>query len=66
MKLHGDFVLVPVDKATKNTIGICKTSYIKTLLKELRINSLDQINSTYVPSVDSYDKILKSHSDYVM
>ena len=31
----------------------------------LGINSLHQINSTYVPSTDSHDKILKSHSDFV-
>ena len=39
--------------------------YIETLIKELWINSLDEINSTYAPSIDSYDKILKSHSDFV-
>ena len=47
-------------------IVICKICHIETLIKELGINySLDKINSTYVPSIDSHDKILKSHSDFV-
>ena len=38
---------------------------METLIKELGINSSDQINSTYLPSIDSYDKVLESHSDFV-
>ena len=64
-KFHEDFVLVPADKAANNIIVICKKYYIETLSKELGTNSLDQINSTYAFSIDSYDKILKSHSDFV-
>ena len=44
-KLHEDFVLVPADKAAKNIIVICKKYYIETLIKELGINSLDQIKT---------------------
>ena len=54
-----------LDKADNNITVICKKYDIETLIKELGINSLDQINSTYVSSIDSYDKILKSHSDFV-
>ena len=57
-KFHEDFVLVPADKAANNIIIICKTYHIE-------IKNLDKINSTDVPSIDSYDKILKSHSDFV-
>ena len=64
-KLHEDSVLVPADKAANNIIVICKKYCIETLIKELEINSLDQMNSTYVPSIDSSDKILRSHSDFV-
>ena len=63
-KLHEDFVLVPADKAANNIV-ICKAYYVETLTKEIGINSLDRINSTYVPSTYSYEKILKSHSDFV-
>ena len=65
MILRIDFVLVPADKAANNITVICKKYYIETLNKELGINSLDQINSTCVLSIDSYDKILRSHSDFV-
>ena len=64
-KLHEDFVLVPADKAVNNVIVICKTNFIETIIKELVLNSLDKINSTYVPSSDYYEKILRSHSDFV-
>ena len=40
-ELHGDFVLVPADKAANNITVICKIYYIETLIKELGINSLD-------------------------
>ena len=64
-KLHEDFVLIPADKAANNIIVICKKYRIETLTKELGINRSDQINSTYVPAIDSYDKILKGHSDFI-
>ena len=63
-KLHEDFVLVPADKAANDIIVICKKYYIDTLIKELGINCLHQINSSYVPSTDSYDKVFKGHSDF--
>ena len=49
-KLDEDFVLVPADKAANNIIVICKKYYIETIIKELGMNSLDQINSTEVSS----------------
>ena len=64
-KLHEDLVLVPVDKAVNNIIVICKTHHNDTLIKELEINSLHQINSTYVLSISSYEMVLKGHSDFV-
>ena len=63
-KLCEDFVPVPVDKAANNIIVICKTCYLETLTKERGIYSLHQTSSTYIPSTDSSDKILKSHSDF--
>ena len=64
-KLHQDLVLVPADKAVNNLIVICKTHHIDTLIKELEINSLHQINSTYALSTSSYEMVLKGHSDFV-
>ena len=61
-RLHDDFVLVPADKAANNVIIVCKWYYIETLIKELGINTTNiSPNSTYTPSTDSSDEILKSH-----
>ena len=38
-RLQDDFVLVPADKAANNVIVVCKKYYIKTLIKELGINT---------------------------
>ena len=52
-RLHDDFVLVPADKAANNVIVVCKKYYIETLIKG--------INTTNIPSTDSFHEILKSH-----
>ena len=65
-RLHHDFVLVPADKAANNVIAVCKKYYIETLIKELGINTTNiSPNSTYIPSIDSFDKILKSHCKFI-
>ena len=65
-RLHDDFVLVPADKAANNVIVVCKKYYIETLIKELGINTTNiSPNSTYIPSTDSFDKILKSHCKFI-
>ena len=65
-RLHDDFVLVPADKAANNVIVVCKKYYIETLIKELGINTTNiSPNSTYIPSTDSFDEILKSHCKFI-
>ena len=65
-RLHDDFVLVPADKAANNVIVVCKKYYIKTLIKELGINTTNiSPNSTYIPSTDSFHEILKSHCKFI-
>ena len=65
-RLHDDFVLVPADKAVNNVIVMCKKYYIKTLIKELGINTTNiSPNSTYIPSTDSSDEILESHCKFI-
>ena len=57
-RLHDDFVLVPSDKAANNAIVVCK--------KELGINTTNiSPNSSYIPSTDSFDEILKSHCKFI-
>ena len=65
-RLHDDFVLVPADKAPNTVIVVCKKYYIETLIKELGINTTNiSRNSTYNPSIDSFDEILKSHCKFI-
>ena len=65
-KLHGDFVLIPADKAANNVIVLCKKYHIGTLIKELGINTTNiSPNSTYIPSIDSFDEILKTHLKFI-
>ena len=65
-RLHDDFVLVPADKAANNVMIVCKRYYIETLIKELGINTTNiSSNSTYIPSTDSFDEILKSHCKFI-
>ena len=47
-------------------IVVCKKYYIETLIKELGINATNiSPNSTYIPSTDSFDEILKSHCKFI-
>ena len=58
--------LVRADKAANNVIVVCKKYYIETLIKELGINTTNiSPNSTYIPSTDSFDEILKSHCKFI-
>ena len=65
-RLHNDFVLVPADKATNSVIVVCKKYHIETLMKKLGINTTNiSSNSTYIPSTDLFDEILKSHCKFI-
>ena len=65
-RMHDDFALVPADKAANNVIVVCKMYYIEALIKELGINTINiSPNSTYIPSTDSFDEILKSHCKFI-
>ena len=65
-RLHDDFVSVAADKTANNVIVVYKKYYIQTLIKELGINTtIISPNSTYVPSADSFDEILKSHCKFI-
>ena len=61
-KLLAIYILVPADKTANNVIVVCKKYYIDTLVKELRINTVNSNNPTYIPTDDSFETIRKSHS----
>ena len=64
-KLHANYVLVPADKAANNVMIVCKKYYIDTLVKELGINNVNINNPTYIPIDDSFEAIVKSHSQII-
>ena len=51
-ELHSEYVIVPIDKASKNVAIICKRYYIIAILDELGFSETE--NSTY--KISSYDK----------
>ena len=64
-KLHADFVLVSADEAPNNVIVVCKKCFVETLVKKLGINTTSNTNSTYILSADSFDEILKTHTNFI-
>ena len=58
--LHDNYVVVPADKASTNTVFICKAHYYNCLTKELGINSA-QSNPTYTRTSLSKEEILDNH-----
>ena len=58
--LQDSFVLVPVDKASKNIALICKRFYMTTLLEELDSNT-----DTYACAPGDYNCLSKTHGDYI-
>ena len=64
-KLHANYVLVHADKAANNLIVVCKKCHIDTLVKELGINNVNSDNPTYISIDDSFETIVKSHSNFI-
>ena len=60
-KLHGNYVLVPADKAANNVIIVCQKYFIDTLAKELGINNVNISNPTYIPIDDSFETHVNLH-----
>ena len=67
-KLHNDFVVVPIDKASSNVSFICKRNYADVIPKELKF-SLRRNNpssgNTYENIVTPTNEILQSHADMI-
>ena len=50
------------DKAGNNIIFGCKYYYIRTLMEELGINLVKNLNSTYVNQDNTVDKLIQTHA----
>jgi hypothetical protein len=59
-RLHNNFVLVPVDKASNNIVFVCKNYYYECLLNELRFTSTSG-NTTSTGNNLTKDEILQNH-----
>ena len=64
-KLRAHYVLVPADKAANNLVVVCEKYHIDTLVNELGINNASSNNPTYIPIDDSFEKIVKSHNQFM-
>ena len=64
-KLHANYVSVPADESANNVIIVCKKYCIDTLVKELGINNVNINSPTYIPIDDSFETIVKSHSQFI-
>ena len=65
--LQNKYVFVPADKAPNNIIIICKRYYIKTLIKELRLDncSTQTGNSTCTLCQMSSEDIVNTHDTFM-
>ena len=45
-----------------NIIFVCKYYYIRTLMEELGINSVTNLNSTYVNQDNTVDELIQTHA----
>ena len=69
-EFHKKYVIVPTDKATNNFSIVCKSFYIKCLLKELNVLVSDKDrskpDSTYIRIENkSKEDIVKAHVKYM-
>ena len=62
-KFQNRFVIVPVDKASRNFAFICKKYYIKVLMQELGVNTFSDVtgNSVYKPVQNTVNEIIENH-----
>ena len=64
-KLHQDFIIVPIDKASSNVAFICKRHYAEVILDELKFSTKKrnaQNLDTYENAETPLNDILRSHS----
>ena len=65
--LHGDFTIEATDTTNGNTAIICKSFYMRVLIKELGIDNKFNTNSTfkYLPNTNKV-VLISSHSNFIL
>ena len=61
-ELQSKYELVPADKTGNNIIFVCQYYYIRTLMEELGINSVTNLNSTYGNQDNTEDELIQTHA----
>ena len=56
-RLHNKSVVVPIEKARGNIASVWQSHYTQVLIKELDLNYVNNINSTYAKANKPLDKI---------
>ena len=64
-EIREKFVVVPADKASNNTVFVCKTHYIRGLIEELGMSTMTG-NSTYNLIAMSKDEILQNYHSVML
>ena len=64
-KLYTNYIFVPADRAANNVIVACKKYYNDTLVEELGIDNLNNDDTIYFPTDDSYEAMLKSQNQFM-
>ena len=59
MDFHGQYVLVPADKAANNIIVVCKKYYLDVVVSELGLN----MPNTYVETNTTCGALIARHLD---
>ena len=64
IRLHKDFVMVPIDKASSNVSFICKNHYADVIKKDLKfsVNREDTSGDTYENINTPANDIIQAHS----
>ena len=62
-EIHEKFVVVPADKASNNSVFVCKTHYINCLMEELGMSTG---NPTYNLTVMAKEEILQNHHSVML
>ena len=62
-KLHRDFVVVPIDKASSNVSFICKNHYADVIKRELKfsVHQDNTLSDTYENRNTPANNIIKAH-----
>ena len=64
-EIHEKFVVVPADKASNNTVFVCKTHNLNCLMEELGMSTMTG-NPIYNLTAMSSDKILQNHCSVML